>query len=75
MRSLYWKLGAAMLFIVVVSVGLTAYLANLSTGREFETYMQQGTTMYTRNVSAGVGDSSILKIRTGRGSRMYLPAF
>jgi signal transduction histidine kinase len=56
MRSLYWKLGAAMLFIVVVSVGLTAYLANLSTGREFETYMQQGTTMYTRNVSAGVSE-------------------
>jgi two-component system OmpR family sensor kinase len=51
MRSLYWKLGAALLFIVVVSVGLTAFLANVSTQREFQSYMQQGTTLYARNVS------------------------
>ncbi len=55
MRSLYWKLGGALLLIVVVSVGLTAYLANVSTGREFQTYLQQGTTMYARNVSDTLG--------------------
>ena len=55
MRSLYWKLGSALLFIVLVSVGLTAYLANVSTGREFQTYLQQGTTMYARNVSDTLG--------------------
>lgn len=51
MRSLYLKLGGALLLIVVVSVGLTAYLTNISTGREFQAYVQQGTTMYARNVS------------------------
>ena len=51
MHSLYWKLGGALILIVVVSVGLTAYLANVSTGREFQAYVQQGTTMYARNVS------------------------
>lgn len=51
MRSLYWKLGGALLLIVLVSVGLTAYLANITTGREFQAYVQQGTTMYARNVS------------------------
>jgi signal transduction histidine kinase len=51
MRSLYLKLGAALLLIVVVSVGLTAYLANVSTGREFQSYVQQGSTMYARSVS------------------------
>ncbi len=55
MRSLYWKLGGALLLIVLVSVGLTAYLANLSTGREFQAYVQQGTTMYARNVSDTLG--------------------
>ncbi len=51
MRSLYWKLGAALLLIVAVSVGLTAYLANVSTEREFQSYMQQGNTMYAQNLS------------------------
>jgi two-component system OmpR family sensor kinase len=55
MRSLYWKLGGALLLIVLVSVGLTAYLANVSTGREFQAYLQQGTTMYARNVSDSLG--------------------
>jgi two-component system OmpR family sensor kinase len=50
-RSLYWKLGAALLLIVAVSVGLTAYLANVSTERQFQSYMQQGNTMYARNLS------------------------
>ncbi len=54
MRSLYWKLGAALLLIVVVSVALTAYLGDLSTRREFQSYIQQGNTMYARNISANL---------------------
>jgi signal transduction histidine kinase len=73
MRSLYWKLGAALLFIVVVSVGLTAYLANVSTQREFQSYVQQGTSMYARNVSYSLSQiyiqsqdwSSVQDILTG----------
>ena len=50
MRSLSWKLGGALLLIVVVSVGLMAYLTNLSTTREFQEYVSQGNTMYAQRV-------------------------
>ncbi|MBM2825627.1 MAG: integral rane sensor signal transduction histidine kinase [Dehalococcoidales bacterium] len=53
MRSLSWKLGGALLLIVIVSVGLMAYLTNLSTAREFRNYVIQGNTMH----ASGVGDS------------------
>ncbi|MDO8687186.1 MAG: ATP-binding protein [Dehalococcoidales bacterium] len=53
MRSLSWKLGGALLLIVVVSVGLMTYLTNLSTAREFRQYVIQGNTMH----ASGVGDS------------------
>jgi len=52
-RRLSWKLGGALLLMVVVSVGLMAYLANLSTTREFRQYISQGGMMYTQSV----GDS------------------
>ena len=51
MRSLSWKLGGALLLIVVVSVGLMAYLANLSTAREFQQYIMRGSMVYTQHVA------------------------
>jgi len=55
-RSLTWKLGGALLLIVVVSVGLMAYLTNLSTTREFQQYVSQGNMMYTRSLADSLGD-------------------
>jgi signal transduction histidine kinase len=40
MISLRWKLAVALLLVVAVSVGVTAYLANLSTTQEFSQYFQ-----------------------------------
>ncbi len=51
MRSLSWKLGGALLLMVVVSVGLMAYITNLSTSREFRQYILRGSMMYTQNVA------------------------
>ena len=51
MRSLSWKLGGALLLIAVVSVGLMAYLTNLSTTREFRQYISHGSMMYTHSVA------------------------
>ncbi len=53
MRSLSWKLAGALLLIVVVSVGLMAYLTNLSTTREFRQYVLRGNAMHIQ----GIGDS------------------
>ena len=50
MRSLSWKLGGALLLMVVVSVGLMAYITNLSTTREFRQYISHGNMMYTQSV-------------------------
>ncbi len=50
MRSLSWKLGGALLLIVVVSVGLMAYIVNLSTTREFRQYISHGNMMYIQSV-------------------------
>jgi len=54
-RSLTWKLGGALLLIVVVSVGLMAYLTNLSTTREFQQYVSQGNMMYTQSLADSLG--------------------
>ncbi|MBI2832166.1 MAG: HAMP domain-containing protein [Chloroflexi bacterium] len=51
MRSLSWKLGGALLLVVVISVGLMAYLVNLSTTREFRQYVVQGNMMYTQSIA------------------------
>ncbi|MFC2072630.1 sensor histidine kinase [Chloroflexota bacterium] len=56
MRSLTWKLGGALLLIVIVSVGLMAYLTNLSTTREFQQYVSQGNMMYTQSLADNLGD-------------------
>lgn len=50
-RSLSWKLGGALLLVVVVSVVLTAYLANRSTSSEFTQYVSYGNQVYAQNVS------------------------
>jgi len=49
-HSLSWKLGGALLLMVVVSVGLMAYITNLSTTREFRQYVSQGSMMYVHTV-------------------------
>ena len=53
MRSLSWKLAGALLLIVIVSVGLMAYLTNQNTTREFREYIIQGNVMH----ASGVGNS------------------
>jgi len=50
-RSLSWKLAGALLLMVVVSVGLMAYITNRSTAREFEQYISHGSMMYTQNLA------------------------
>lgn len=50
MRSLNWKLGGALLLMVVVSIGLMAYLTNLSTAREFRQYTSCVNDVYTERV-------------------------
>ncbi len=57
MRSLSWKLGGALLVIVFVSVGLMAYLTNLSTTREFQQYVSRGNMMYAQAVADSLEDS------------------
>ncbi|MFC2060399.1 ATP-binding protein [Chloroflexota bacterium] len=56
MRSLTWKLGGALLLIVVVSVGLMAYLTNLSTTREFQQYVSRGNMVYTQSLADSLGN-------------------
>jgi len=46
MRSLRWKLGLALLLVVAISVGLTAFLTNRSTTSEFASYMEQSRQNY-----------------------------
>jgi len=55
-RSLTWKIGGALLLIVIVSVGLMAYLTNLSTTREFQQYISRGNMMYTQSLADNLGD-------------------
>ena len=57
MRTLTWKLGGALLLIVVVSVGLMAYLTNLSTAREFQQYVSRGNTMYAQSLADSLGET------------------
>lgn len=46
MRSLTWKLAGALLLVVVVSVGLTAFLISQSTIQEFQQYLSPCDTTY-----------------------------
>ncbi len=51
MRSLYWKLSGALLLVVLISVGVMAYVVNVGTTREFRSYVQQGATFFVRSVA------------------------
>jgi signal transduction histidine kinase len=48
--SLRWKLGGALLLVVVVSVGLMAYLTNQNTASQFQQYVQSGNTAYAQRL-------------------------
>jgi signal transduction histidine kinase len=61
MRSLSWKLGGALLLIVIISIGLMAYLTNLNTTREFGQYLSQGNQIYVLNTSDALGQIYTLK--------------
>ena len=50
MFSLRWKLGGALLLVVLVSVGILAYLTNQNTTSQFQQYIQTGSTAYTQRV-------------------------
>ncbi len=56
MRSLNWKLTLALLLVVAVSVGLTAYLTNLGTTSEFSQYVSQGRLSYVEQVQETLSD-------------------
>ena len=55
MCSLSWKLGGALLLVVVISIGLMFYLTNRSTTREFNQYVEHGNTMYIQMVRNSLG--------------------
>jgi signal transduction histidine kinase len=67
MRSLSWKLAGALLLIVVISVGLMAYLTNINTTREFRQYLSQGNQRYTQSTSDALG-----QIYTQEGSWAHI---
>jgi two-component system, OmpR family, sensor histidine kinase BaeS len=49
--SLRWKLGGALLLVVLVSVGIMAYLTNQNTTSQFQQYVQAGGMMYTQRIA------------------------
>ena len=55
MRSLNSKLAGALLVVVIVSIGLMAYLVNVSTSSEFRQYASQSSQDYVENVAAVLG--------------------
>ena len=50
MFSLRWKLGGALLLVVLVSVGIMAFLTNQNTTTQFQQYIQTGSTAYNQRV-------------------------
>ena len=54
MRNLSWRIGGALLLMVVVTVGLMAYIVNQSTVREFRQYISQGGMMYIQSVTSSL---------------------
>jgi signal transduction histidine kinase len=48
--SLRWKLGGALLLVVLVSVGIMAFLTNENTANQFQQYIQGGNTAYTQRL-------------------------
>jgi len=49
--GLRWKLGGALLLVVLVSVGLMAFLTNRDTTDQFQQYVQYGNTVYVQRVT------------------------
>lgn len=56
MHSLRWKLALSLLLVVAVSVGLTAYLTNRSTAREFSQYVSQSQSSYVAQLQQSLGE-------------------
>jgi two-component system, OmpR family, sensor histidine kinase BaeS len=48
--SLRWKLGGALLLVVLLSVGIMAYLTNQNTTAQFQQYLQSGNSAYTQRL-------------------------
>jgi signal transduction histidine kinase len=48
--SLRWKLGGALLLVVLVSVGIMAFLTNQNTTTQFQNYLQSGNRAYTQRL-------------------------
>lgn len=40
MRSLAWKLGAALVMVAVIAIGIMAVITNLNTSRQFQSYIE-----------------------------------
>ncbi len=54
MHSISRKLIIAFILVVVISLGLMAYLTNLSAGREFRDYITQSNAIYIQNVATSL---------------------
>jgi signal transduction histidine kinase len=54
MRSLSWKLGGALLVVVVVTVGLMAYLTNANTASEFRQFVSGGNSTHIENLAGNL---------------------
>jgi signal transduction histidine kinase len=50
MRRLSWKLWGSLVLIVIVTVGLMAFLTERSTTREFQQYVMKANMMYTETI-------------------------
>ena len=55
MRSLSWKLGGALLLVVVVTVGLMAYLTNANTASEFRQFVSGENSTRIQNLASNLG--------------------
>lgn len=56
MRSLRWKLGGALVLMVLLSVALVACLMYLSMAREFQHYISRGASIYVARVEDGLSE-------------------
>jgi signal transduction histidine kinase len=50
LRSLYWKLAIILVLIVIISIGLTAFLIGQSTTREFQQYVSRCNAIYVDSI-------------------------
>ena len=49
--SIRWKLGGALLAVVIVSVGIMAFLINQNNNTQFQQYLQNGNVAYTQRLT------------------------